>query len=55
MEPIYVRAQTKEKLFVLKKRNGFRDYDEALNFLIEFYETSTRRKLWLRELGFEEV
>ena len=55
MEVIYVRPETKRKLFALKERNGFKDLDATVSFLIEFYETYTRRKLLFQKLGFEEV
>ncbi|MFA4641529.1 hypothetical protein [Pyrococcus kukulkanii] len=50
MEELQISLENKKRLEVLMQRNGFRDYDEALNFLLEFYETYTRRKLLLREL-----
>ncbi len=50
MEVVKVRYQTKQRLWVLKERNGFKDLDEAISFLLEFYETATRRRLLLKEV-----
>jgi len=53
MERLLVSEATKERLWRLKERNGFKTLDEAVSFLLEFYETATRRKLLLEELGVE--
>ena len=50
-ERLFVSKATKERLWALKERNGFKDFDEAVSFLLEFYETATRRKLLMKELG----
>ncbi len=49
-ECLPVRWGTKQKVLALVRRNGFRNTDEAVSFLLEFYETATRRKLLLKEL-----
>jgi len=46
--------ETKGRLQVLMERNGFRNTDEAVSFLLDFYETATRRKLLLKELEVKE-
>lgn len=50
-ERLPVRPETKQRVWVLMRRNGFRNTDEAVSFLLDFYETATRRKLLLKELG----
>ncbi len=52
-ERLLVSEATKQKLWALKERNGFKTLDEAVSFLLEFYETATRRKLLMKELGVE--
>ncbi|GEM_PF-3759989 len=42
--------ETKGRLQVLMEREGFRTYEEAISFLLDFYEVATRRKLLLKEL-----
>ncbi len=50
-EKVLVSKATKQKLWRLKERNGFKNFDEAVSFLLDFYETATRRKLLLKEVG----
>jgi len=50
MEVVKVRYETKQRLWALMERNGFGSLDEAVSFLLDFYETATRRKLLLEEL-----
>ncbi len=47
---VLVSEATKEKLWALMERNGFKNLDEAISFLLEFYETATRRRLLLKEV-----
>jgi len=43
-------AETRSRLEALMERNGFKTHEEAISFLLDFYETATRRKLLLEEL-----
>ncbi|WP_158508398.1 hypothetical protein [Thermococcus barophilus] len=49
-ERLPVRPETKRRIWALMRRNGFRNTDEAVSFLLDFYETATRRKLLVKEL-----
>ena len=45
METIKVHRDTKRRLWVLMVKKGFNDFDEALKYLLDMYERSTRDNL----------
>lgn len=45
MDEIRVRGETKARLAAVKRQGGFRNFDEALSFLIDFYERKSGKRI----------